>query len=78
VENIRPFTLRELTVMARSRQQAEWERTAEILSLFYNMNRDPKSTRYMSADEFNPYTLREDADREYTLAEIRELHEGAF
>jgi hypothetical protein len=40
--------------MLRARRRAEWARTAEILAMLYNTNRDPKN-RAIPAERFNPY-----------------------
>ena len=48
------MSMRQLAGMARARQKDEWTRTANILSLVYNMNRSEKSPR-LSPDDFNPF-----------------------
>lgn len=41
--------------MAESRQKAEWDRTAALLLMLYNANRDPKHSRELSPEDFNPF-----------------------
>ncbi|MBL0920928.1 MAG: hypothetical protein IBJ10_02235 [Phycisphaerales bacterium] len=41
--------------MAEGRERSEWSRTAEILSLTFNMHRDPKRTPAAKASDFDPY-----------------------
>lgn len=52
-----PMTLRELDWMADTYQRAEWQRTAEILALTYNINRRPDAAE-LRADDLNPYAAR--------------------
>ena len=48
------MSMRQLADMARARHKDEWTRTANVLSLVYNMNRSEKSPR-LSPDDFNPF-----------------------
>lgn len=42
--------------MVWGRQRAEWERTADLIALFANCNRDKKRRRTpFTGSEFNPY-----------------------
>jgi hypothetical protein len=41
--------------MARGREASEWLRTAHMLALIANVNRDPRKSRAFRADDFNPY-----------------------
>lgn len=50
------MTLRELEMMANSRGDEEWKRTAAMLAMLYNMNRDPAKGKAVMAEEFNPYS----------------------
>jgi len=41
--------------MAEGRNRAAWSRTATILAMLANCNRDPKKTGPCSPDDYNPY-----------------------
>jgi len=41
--------------MAEARGRAEWDRTAAILALTANINRDPRRGRPLTPADFNPY-----------------------
>lgn len=41
--------------MARQRQMLDWDRTAALLCVAYNLTRDPRHSRAMSPVDFNPY-----------------------
>ena len=56
--------------MATARQGADWNRTAHLLAMLYNANRDPEKTKAASPDDFNPY--HEDAPREAAVTVNRE------
>lgn len=43
--------------MVHGREQHDWNRTAALLALLYNMNRGPRS-RARSANDFKPDRLR--------------------
>lgn len=49
-----PLSLRELFVMVQARQKEEWNRTAAIMSLVANVNRDPKKSRAFDIKDFHP------------------------
>lgn len=49
-----PFTLGELCVMADAVQLERWNHTSSLMSIIYNMNRDPKKGRARSPHDFNP------------------------
>ena len=49
-----PLTLRELVLMAESRQRDAWDHTSAVLCMLYNANRDPKKTRAATPQEFHP------------------------
>ena len=49
-----PRTLRELIDMAQARQHADWNRTAALMALIANVNRDPKRGRAMKPADFHP------------------------
>ncbi|MGE4529660.1 MAG: hypothetical protein AB7D00_14945 [Rhodospirillaceae bacterium] len=53
-----PFTLRELVHMARGRLESDWDRTATLLALIANVNRDPKRQRARRPEEFHPFRSR--------------------
>lgn len=43
--------------MARARGQAEWSRTASVMWVLAEINRDPKRRRQpWTPDDFNPYS----------------------
>lgn len=41
--------------MAEGRARGEWGRTASLLALIANCNRDPRKTRAFRPADFNPY-----------------------
>ena len=49
------MTLRELLAMAESRQRESWARTASVLALVANTQRDPKKTRPFKPSDFDPF-----------------------
>jgi hypothetical protein len=49
------LTLRELLAMAESREREAWGRTASIMMLIANANRDPKKTRPFKPSDFDPF-----------------------
>ena len=59
--------------MARARQRAEWERTAEVLAMQYNMLRDSAKSRSRSADDFNPYRTHTKPKPLFTTANMEIL-----
>lgn len=52
------LTLRELYWAAEARQQSEWGRWSLLLSMTYNINRDPKRSEPMGPDDFNPFAKK--------------------
>jgi len=56
--------------MARARQRAEWERTAEVLAMTYNMLRDPAKSRFRGSELFNPYRSRSKPKPLFTTANM--------
>ena len=41
--------------MAEARGRADWARTASLMALVANTNRDPKKTRPFRPSDFDPY-----------------------
>lgn len=63
--------------MAEGRQRADWDRTAAVLSMLYNINRDPKKGRALSPEDFNPYApKREEARQTINRKEAMELFQA--
>lgn len=60
------MTLRELVEMAEGRCKDEWSRTATVLAIIANVNRDPKRDAF-SPDDFNPYAERQSNAAEPTV-----------
>ena len=52
----RQLTLRELLAMAEARQREAWTRTASIMALIANANRDHKKTRAFKPSDFDPFS----------------------
>ena len=44
--------------MADARRKEAWDRTSTVLALIANVNRDPKRTRAVRPDQFNPYRTK--------------------
>ena len=60
--------------MADGCGEAAWYRTFAILSLTFNMNRDPKKERARYPDYFNPYASTKVVERRIeNLGEIKHL-----
>jgi len=53
-----PFTLRELLWMAEGKGRENWNHTASILALIFNVNRDSKKHHAARPSDFNPYALK--------------------
>ncbi len=53
------MTLRELWQMAEERQRDQWSHTSLVLSVIANIHRDPKRAGRFSADDFNPFTVKQ-------------------
>lgn len=53
-----PFTLRELAWMADGRERSQWWRTASLLALTYNLQRDPKQSVAREPAWFHPLIRR--------------------
>jgi len=49
--------------MAEARGRFHWSQTAEILSMLFNANRDPKKTAPKTPVDFNPYPPEKDEKR---------------
>jgi len=45
--------------MAEARSKAEWGRTASLMSLLANVNRDPKKHRPFRPGDFDPHEAKE-------------------
>jgi len=45
--------------MAESRSKAEWGRTASLMALLANVNRDPKKHRPFRPSDFDPHEAQE-------------------
>jgi hypothetical protein len=45
--------------MAESRSKAEWGRTASLMALLANVNRDPKKHRPFRPSDFDPHEAKE-------------------
>ena len=48
------MTLRELLAMAEAKQREAWTRTASVMALIANTQRDPKKTRAFKPSDFDP------------------------
>lgn len=59
--------------MATARERAEWSRTSQLLALTVNMNRDPKRSRAVSPDDFNPYAERSEIEGTITAVEFADM-----
>jgi hypothetical protein len=44
--------------MADSRGRDNWNHTSSLLTMLFNINRDPKKQRAISPDVFNPYVTQ--------------------
>ncbi|MCQ2397431.1 MAG: hypothetical protein MJ106_07035 [Lentisphaeria bacterium] len=63
--------------MAESRQMAEWDRTAAILLMLYNANRDPKKSKELTQADFNPLrSSRENSAVSVNSSEAREIFQA--
>lgn len=49
-----PYTLRQLCVMATAKQESDWNRTAAMMALEANINRDPNKTPPFKPEHFHP------------------------
>ncbi len=47
--------MRELKWMADAKAKLAWSQTSALLSLTYNINRDPKKSRVLEPRDFDPY-----------------------
>ena len=56
--------------MAEARGRDEWGRTAALLALIANVNRDPRRGRAFRASDFNPYEARRRTGVPITAANI--------
>jgi hypothetical protein len=61
-----PFTFGEIVGMAVDKEFSNWEKTATICHVVYQMHRDPKKSKDISALDFNPWT--DETDRKSTDA----------
>jgi hypothetical protein len=53
-----PHTMRQLRIMAMARQRSDWNRTASMMSLFANANRDPAKSKVFVPADFHPFIER--------------------
>ena len=56
--------------MAEGRGRDEWGRTAALLALIANVNRDPRRGRAFRPSDFNPYEVRRRTGVPITAANI--------
>ena len=47
--------------MAEAKARDEWNRTAALMALTANINRDPKKTRPFKPSDFNPYEAKNES-----------------
>lgn len=59
----RPFTLRQLFLMAEGSRADNWNYWASHLALTANINRDPDKSRAYKVEDFHPYAKREERER---------------
>lgn len=59
--------------MSQSRLCHDWDRTAALLLMLYNANRDPKRSRELSETDFNPYRKKSDTGVSVNREEALEL-----
>ena len=52
------FTLRELVIMAEERGRFEWNQTSSMIAVVINMMRDPKKSKAVTPDMFNPFAKK--------------------
>jgi len=50
--------MRELLIMFQENQRAYWDPFAALISLTFNINRDPKKSKVMGPADVNPYDDR--------------------
>ena len=68
------MTLAELLRMADGRLRSQWQQTAEILTVLYNVNRDTKRRREpFTADDFNPYAAHAPVPKLKDLSILKQL-----
>ena len=51
----RPFTFRQLFIMAEGRRAEEWVWWSEMLALTANCHRDPKASKPITSESIHPY-----------------------
>jgi hypothetical protein len=50
--------LRELLAMTEAHERSEWSRTASLMALIANSQRDPKRTRAFKPTDFDPFSKK--------------------
>ncbi|MCX6984908.1 MAG: hypothetical protein NT118_09200, partial [Lentisphaerae bacterium] len=58
-----PFTLRELSLLAKSRKKESWHRISAVLAQNHNMNRTSNADPVRSPDDYNPYAEHKEETR---------------
>lgn len=74
----KPFTLRELMNMAETSLVENWDHTAFIGALIFNVNRDPKKTKAINPMEFNPYRKKKNKKIQLSKEESKDLLKKIF
>ena len=54
----RPFTLRELLLLADGAQRERWMRMSPLMALIANVNRDPRRCRPFRPEDFDPFAAK--------------------
>jgi len=62
--------------MAEARARADWARTASLMALVANTNRDPKKTRPFRPSDFDPYAVGGKSKEGIELSEMSDLKEA--
>jgi len=62
--------------MAEARGRADWARTASLMALVANTNRDPKKTRPFRPSDFDPYASGARSRDGIELSQMSDLKEA--
>jgi hypothetical protein len=54
--------------MAESRGKDNWNHTANILAMLFNVNRDPRKQRAVTPETFNPFERKGERFKDTALA----------
>ena len=62
-----------MVMMADARGKFEWEQTASLMALIVNLVRDPKKSKPVKPDVFNPYSQKEQKITKAPLSILKDV-----